>query len=347
MLVNVDIFSEGFDCPEVEFIQLARPTLSLSKYLQQVGRGMRVSPGKPHVVILDNVGQYHTFGLPTDERDWSLYFSGRLAGKGLAEQTRPVVVEALAGRSSLGGEPSGRAAEEAALVNLRMVRIKRRGERHSGVEVILQNGLYGIMCDGKMTCRPRYKTVRPLTDGGEFFALADYPLSVMGGKTTVIDRQGMDLQMALYGEVKREGDVFIGQNRQGEPCYWDGQGREYYKEMPVFKRCGGVDLKPFMKGRYRLRRWPHLSLHGLRALEVYSNRHIAIIDNQVLVVKTYPQKAYAIFGYRGASSILVKTARGMMEIGSDGTVGSEMKYVPNDFHVNPFYRDMNLTQVHV
>ena len=34
VLVNVDLFSEGFDCPDVEFIQLARPTLSLAKYLQ-------------------------------------------------------------------------------------------------------------------------------------------------------------------------------------------------------------------------------------------------------------------------------------------------------------------------
>ena len=41
VLVNVDIFSEGFDCPDVEFVQLARPTLSLAKYLQQVGRGLR------------------------------------------------------------------------------------------------------------------------------------------------------------------------------------------------------------------------------------------------------------------------------------------------------------------
>lgn len=40
VLVNVDVFSEGFDCPDVEFIQLARPTLSLAKYLQQVGRGL-------------------------------------------------------------------------------------------------------------------------------------------------------------------------------------------------------------------------------------------------------------------------------------------------------------------
>ena len=37
VLVNVDIFSEGFDCPDVEFVQLARPTLSLAKYLQMVG----------------------------------------------------------------------------------------------------------------------------------------------------------------------------------------------------------------------------------------------------------------------------------------------------------------------
>ena len=41
VLVSVDFFSEGFDCPDVEFIQLARPTLSLTKYLQMVGRGLR------------------------------------------------------------------------------------------------------------------------------------------------------------------------------------------------------------------------------------------------------------------------------------------------------------------
>ena len=46
VLVNVDVFSEGFDCPDVEFVQLARPTLSLAKYLQQVGRGLRRSEGK-------------------------------------------------------------------------------------------------------------------------------------------------------------------------------------------------------------------------------------------------------------------------------------------------------------
>ena len=61
VLVNVDIFSEGFDCPDVEFVQLARPTLSLAKYLQMVGRGLRVAKGKKNCVIIDNVGLYREF----------------------------------------------------------------------------------------------------------------------------------------------------------------------------------------------------------------------------------------------------------------------------------------------
>ena len=82
VLVNVDLFGEGFDCPDVEFIQLARPTLSLAKYLQQVGRGMRVFEGKKYCLILDNVGLYRLFGLPSDDRDWQAMFEGRIAGKG-------------------------------------------------------------------------------------------------------------------------------------------------------------------------------------------------------------------------------------------------------------------------
>ena len=83
VLVNVDLFGEGFDCPDVEFIQLARPTLSLAKYLQQVGRGMRVFEGKKFCLILDNVGLYRLFGLPSDDRDWQAMFEGRVAGKGI------------------------------------------------------------------------------------------------------------------------------------------------------------------------------------------------------------------------------------------------------------------------
>lgn len=75
IIVNVDIFSEGFDCPDIEFIQLARPTKSLVKYIQQVGRGLRKN-GDKRCIILDNVGMYSSFGLPDEERDWESYFYG-------------------------------------------------------------------------------------------------------------------------------------------------------------------------------------------------------------------------------------------------------------------------------
>ncbi len=76
IIFNVNIFSEGFDCPDLEFVQLARPTKSLAMYLQQVGRGFRVSEGKEKVIFLDNVGLYNRFGLPSARRHWKHHFEG-------------------------------------------------------------------------------------------------------------------------------------------------------------------------------------------------------------------------------------------------------------------------------
>lgn len=77
VLFNVNIFSEGFDCPDVEVIQLARPTKSLSMYLQQVGRGLRPAEGKERLLILDNVGLYNKFGFPSARRKWKYHFEGQ------------------------------------------------------------------------------------------------------------------------------------------------------------------------------------------------------------------------------------------------------------------------------
>jgi len=76
IIVNVDIFSEGFDCPDIEFIQLARPTKSLVKYLQQVGRGLRPTANKCKCIILDNVGAHIEFNLPDADRVWETEFIG-------------------------------------------------------------------------------------------------------------------------------------------------------------------------------------------------------------------------------------------------------------------------------
>lgn len=84
IIVNVDIFSEGFDCPDIEFIQLARPTKSLVKYIQQVGRGLRKN-GNKECIILDNVGMYTSFGLPDEYRDWEAYFEGNDSEMGVSQ----------------------------------------------------------------------------------------------------------------------------------------------------------------------------------------------------------------------------------------------------------------------
>ena len=81
IIVNVDIFSEGFDCPDIEFIQLARPTKSLVKFLQQVGRGLRPTANKCKCIILDNVGAYWEFDLPDADRVWETEFVGELEPK--------------------------------------------------------------------------------------------------------------------------------------------------------------------------------------------------------------------------------------------------------------------------
>ena len=76
IICNVNIFSEGFDCPDIEVVILARPTLSLSMFLQQVGRGLRKSENIDSVKIIDLVGLYNKFGFPSSFRPWGTYFIG-------------------------------------------------------------------------------------------------------------------------------------------------------------------------------------------------------------------------------------------------------------------------------
>lgn len=71
VLCNVDLISEGFDVPDCECAILLRPTQSLTLYIQQSMRAMRYREGK-RAVIIDHVGNYARFGLPDDDREWTL-----------------------------------------------------------------------------------------------------------------------------------------------------------------------------------------------------------------------------------------------------------------------------------
>lgn len=76
VMVNVELFTEGLDCPSVQIVVLARPTRSLAMYMQQVGRALRPLPGGGRIVILDVAGLYARFGLPDRQRNWQGCFAG-------------------------------------------------------------------------------------------------------------------------------------------------------------------------------------------------------------------------------------------------------------------------------
>lgn len=80
VMTNVDLFGEGFDVPAMEAVALLRPTRSLAVYLQQVGRALRPYPGKDYAMILDHAGNCLRFGLPDDDRVWSLEARKRARG---------------------------------------------------------------------------------------------------------------------------------------------------------------------------------------------------------------------------------------------------------------------------
>jgi superfamily II DNA or RNA helicase len=75
-IVNVDLFSEGFDLPAVECISMGRKTASFGWYRQVIGRVLRPFDGKEFGIINDHVGnvlpQYGGHGLPDQEIVWSL-----------------------------------------------------------------------------------------------------------------------------------------------------------------------------------------------------------------------------------------------------------------------------------
>lgn len=161
VLVSVDLFSEGFDCPDVEFIQLARPTLSLAKYMQMVGRGLRVAAGKDYCVILDNVGLYKRFGLPSVDRDWQSMFEGRTSLEDILQEAC-MQVNGHNCRMDLMMD-----GDEEMMKIISHERQQRMIMDSYGYQIVEdEKGLKGIKDkDGKMILECQYKKIEVTNDG--------------------------------------------------------------------------------------------------------------------------------------------------------------------------------------
>ena len=185
VLVNVDIFSEGFDCPDVEFVQLARPTLSLAKYLQMVGRGLRVAKGKKNCVIIDNVGLYRVFGLPSQVWNWNAMFEGKLK-VGKRKET-----------------PKDR---EFFLMN----------EKQDDIQIHPDSEMMMVMSHEELLQTIQY---REFVDSKGEFAIIKLP----DGKMTVVNRQGEQvLEPGDYYDMKfLQGNILSYRPRRKTVCYYD------------------------------------------------------------------------------------------------------------------------------
>lgn len=80
---NVGVLTEGWDCPSVKCVVMARPTKSLGLALQMMGRGLRPWEGV-EPILLDHGGNIERHGFPQDEREWSLEDGKKQKGEGEA-----------------------------------------------------------------------------------------------------------------------------------------------------------------------------------------------------------------------------------------------------------------------
>ena len=228
VLVNVDIFSEGFDCPDVEFVQLARPTLSLAKYLQMVGRGLRVAKGKKNCLIIDNVGLYRVFGLPSQVWNWNAMFEGKLkVGKKETAKERDFFL--MYGKQET--MPVGQDSE--------MMMVMSHEE-------LMQSLLY-----------------REFVDCNDDFAI----VKLNDGKMTVVNRQGEQvIEPGNYYEMKfLRGNILSYRPRRKTVCYYDLLARVvideniHEKDAPKVITINKWEFVEY-NGLFRSRTYEHFAL---------------------------------------------------------------------------------------
>lgn len=87
LVSNCAVLTEGWDCPDIGCLILARPTKSLGLFRQMIGRALRPAPGKTDAIILDHSGSVFVHGLPEDDIEWSLDADSRAANTSQAARS--------------------------------------------------------------------------------------------------------------------------------------------------------------------------------------------------------------------------------------------------------------------
>ena len=272
VLVNVDIFSEGFDCPDVEFVQLARPTLSLAKYLQMVGRGLRVAKGKKNCVIIDNVGLYRVFGLPSQVWNWNAMFEGKL---------------------KVGKKKETPKEREFFMMS----------KVQDDIQINPDSEMMMVMSHEELMQSLRY---REFVDCNDDFAIIKLP----DGKMTVVNRQGEQvMEPGNYYEMKfLRGNILSYRPRRKTVCYYDLLARVVIEKDILAKDAPKViTIKEWefieYNGLFRSRTYEHFALPYRPSLYDLLNRGYYLIYHNDYSVGSGCQVWYC---YEGGDGLMRK-----------------------------------------
>lgn len=366
VLVNVDVFSEGFDCPDVEFVQMARPTLSLAKYLQQVGRGLRKTEGKESCMLIDNVGLYRLFGLPTAERDWQAMFEGRLAGKGYpVTNTRAVTYMTATHVKNEALETNGlleTILSHEQLLNYLQKRTPLPGRTATPTEELKpfkdrQSGLWGLRQGQTITAMAQYLTVFDVKDNLAAVKFKDY-------RTGIVDRNGnVRMRLDKYRRIRFMADDIVSvEDNANRTFYIDLKTEVLYNEKPKVLKFGRIEIVKSGILYYSRTKHVYKSHAGMSEYDIiprgfyvriydcftgnsnYKLRHVDGIRNFlfpdcVCILENDDDEYYRLSGELADGSIIIADGKGNYY---HATEGREKQYIACD---NPKTEDEDFDKV--
>ena len=278
VLVNVDVFSEGFDCPDVEFVQMARPTLSLAKYLQQAGRGLRKSTGKETCVLIDNVGLYRVFGLPTMAWDWEAMFRGDMAGRGIrtirhGNGTSPETVTAEDLCQDFGMEMI--VSHDRLLSAIALQKTPnpcKRPELRAWHDK--NSGLWGLCRGRNKITAPVFVTVFDIRHDMAAVRLSDKNCGLVNACGEIIRKEGYCQSMKFM-----RNNFLTVQKPNGRSDYIDLYNLRSYREKPEVKRFGDVEMLKVGRMYYSRTKNLYASKLNLSGGYIYDHKfYVAIFD---------------------------------------------------------------------
>lgn len=151
VLCNCEITTYGYDEPSVQCIVLAKPTKSIARYLQIVGRGLRPFPGKDDIILIDHSGAVDELGYVDDVFPWSLDGKEKVQERKAAERKEPrpmtcssckAVFKPARHCPMCGAECGGAYAKAIKAHEASLIEVTRKGEKKHELTMEQKNRFY-------------------------------------------------------------------------------------------------------------------------------------------------------------------------------------------------------------